>query len=126
MTSGSTAAAQKYWEFLKYVYNTNHLWATNVLSVNLDAWNELSPEHQAAIEELAAKMEPEFWAVSEGEHGIRMKQLEENGMVISAPSEAVLAAMREATASMADEFAARVPGSGEVIAEFKKRTGKGS
>lgn len=35
MTSGTTAVAQQYWEFLNHTYNTNHLWASNVMAVNL-------------------------------------------------------------------------------------------
>ena len=67
MTSGGTAVSQKYWEFLNHTYNTNHLWASNIMTVNLDSWNELTAEQQSAIEELATTMEPEFWAVSEAE-----------------------------------------------------------
>ena len=34
MTSGSTAVAQKYWEFLNHTYTTNHLWASNAMAVS--------------------------------------------------------------------------------------------
>jgi len=120
MTSGTTAAAQKYWEFLNHTYNTNHLWASNIMSVNLDAWNELTPEQQATIEDLAAKMEPDFWAVSEAEHGKRMQQLKDNGMTVQAPSADMLQSMQAATADMADEFAKRVgPEAAQAIDTFK-------
>jgi len=120
MTSGSTAASQKYWEFLNHTYNTNHLWASNIMSVNMDAWNELTAEQQSTIEALAKKMEPEFWAVSEGEHTKRMAQLKENGMTVDPASPEMLAKMREATADMADDFAKRVgPGAADAIAKFK-------
>ena len=120
MTSGTTAVSQKYWEFLNHTYNTNHLWASNIMTVNLDAWNELSDEHKAAIEALAKKMEPEFWEVSEGEHTKRMAQLQENGMTVSPASADMLAKMREATADMADGFADRVgPEAAKAIADFK-------
>lgn len=119
MTSGSTAAAQKYWEFLNHTYNTNHLWASNAMVVNLDMWNELTPEQQATIEAIAAEMEPEFWAISKAEHGKRMQQLMDNGMTVEAPSPELAAAMREATKDMAGEFAERVEGSGEIIEAFK-------
>ncbi|SDX43172.1 TRAP-type C4-dicarboxylate transport system, substrate-binding protein [Albimonas donghaensis] len=122
MTSGSTAAAQKYWEFLDHVYNTNHLWATNVLVVNLDYWSELTEEQRGIMESLAEKMEPEFWAISEAEHAKRMAQLQENGMTVQAPSPEILAKMREVTADMADDFVARVPEAGPIIEEFKART----
>lgn len=120
MTSGSTAVSQKYWEFLNHTYNTNHLWASNIMSVNLDVWNELTPEQQTMIEELAARMEPEFWAVSEAEHAKRMQELIDNGMTVAAPSADMLQSMQEATADMADEFAERVgPEAAEAIAAFK-------
>jgi len=123
MTSGSTAVAQKYWEFLNHTYNTNHLWASNALVVGLDYWEELTQEQQETVERIAAEMEPGFWAVSEAEHAKRMAQLEENGMTVQAPSPELAAAMREATAGAADAFAERVPGSAEIIEAFEARTG---
>ncbi|MCY3996083.1 MAG: TRAP transporter substrate-binding protein [Rhodobacter sp.] len=118
MTSGTTAVAQSYWEFLNHTYTTNHLWASNALAVNLDEWNALNSEIQAKIEAIAAEMEPGFWEISEGEHAKRMQQLMDRGMTVQAPTAELAAAMREATATMADDFAARVPGSGEIIEAF--------
>ena len=123
MTSGSTAVAQKYWEFLNHTYNTNHLWASNAMAVNLDVWNELNAEQRATIEGLATEMEPDFWAISEAEHAKRMQQLMDHGMTVSAPSPALADAMRSETADMAAEFAERVPGSGEIIEKFIAMTG---
>ncbi len=120
MTSGTTAVAQKYWEFLNHTYNTNHLWASNIMSVNLDAWNELSAEQQAAIEAVAAEMEPQFWAVSEGEHQKRMEELMANGMTVEPASPEMLEGLRAATADMADEFVARVgPEAANAIEQYQ-------
>ncbi len=47
-TSASSGVDGKFWEFLKYMYPTSHVWSSNVLSVNLDAWNKLSAKNQAA------------------------------------------------------------------------------
>lgn len=124
MTSGTTAAAQKYWEFLNHTYNTNHLWASNALVVNLESWNALPADQKAKIDAIAKKMEPGFWTISEGEHGKRMKQLMDNGMTVSAPSAELSSAMRKATETMAAEFGKKIPDAAAVIAEFKKRTGK--
>jgi len=124
MTSGTTAVAQKYWEFLDHTYMTNHLWASNAMAVSLESWNELTPEQQATIDRIAKEMEPGFWEISEGEHGKRMKQLEENGMTVQAPSAELGAAMRAATADMAEEFAARVDGSDAIIAAFLAEVGR--
>lgn len=119
MTSGTTAVAQRYWEFLNHAYNTNHLWASNVMAVNMEAWAELSAEHQQIIRDLAQAMEPSFWEVSQAEHAIRMQELIDNGMTVSAPSDELAAAMRAATADMADAFAAQVPEAAPVIAAFR-------
>ncbi|RMH48933.1 MAG: c4-dicarboxylate-binding protein [Alphaproteobacteria bacterium] len=123
MTSGTTAVAQKYWEFLNHVYTTNHLWASNALAVNLDAWNGLPADVRATIERIAAEMEPGFWKISQGEHEKRMAELAAHGMTVEAPSPELAAAMRAATADMADEFAARVPGAAEIIARFRAEIG---
>lgn len=119
MTSGSTAAAQKYWEFLNHTYNTNHLWASNALTVNLDEWNSVSEENQKIILDLAAEMEPGFWAISEAEHATRMQELMDNGMTVEAPSAELATMMRNATKDMADDFIAANPKAGDIIASFR-------
>jgi len=123
MTSGTTAVAQKYWEFLDHTYTTNHLWASNAVTVNLDEWNDLPAEHQETIQRIAKEMEPGFWEISEGEHSKRMQELMDNGMTVQAPSADLLGAIQAATADMADSFSERVPGSAEIIAEFKSKIG---
>jgi TRAP-type C4-dicarboxylate transport system substrate-binding protein len=125
MTSGTTAAAQKYWEFLKHTYNTNHLWASNLMVINLGAWNKLSPENRAAIEKLAKEMEPEFWKVSEGEHAQRMAQLKQNGMTVDPASKELLDRMRAVTRPMWDEFGkAAGPEGAKILADYRAKTGK--
>ncbi|SDW09937.1 TRAP transporter substrate-binding protein [Celeribacter indicus] len=106
MTSGTTAVAQQLWEFLDYGYVTNHMVSFNLMSVNMDYWNELAPETQQTVLDLAATMEPEFWEVARQEHDMRMKQLEENGLEVSVPSPDMLAAMRDATASLEQNLVA--------------------
>ena len=123
MTSGSTAVAQKYWEFLNHVYNTNHLWASNALVVNLDAWNEITPENQQIIEDLAREMEPDFWEISEAEHATRMEELRAEGMTVDAPSEELANLMRDATANMAGDFIDANPDAGPIIEEFRANAG---
>lgn len=99
MTSGTTAVAQKLWEFLDYGYVTNHMVSFNLMSVNMDYWDGLDAETQQTVLDLAAEMEPAFWEVARQEHQVRMAQLEENGMEVTVPSPEMLSAMREATAS---------------------------
>ena len=124
MTSTTTAAAQKYWEFLSYVYPTNHLWASNMMTVNSDAWNSISAEHQQAIEALAKEMEPQFWEVSKADHAAKLKVLTENGMAHHVPAAELVAGMRAKARPMWDEFASRIPEAKPVLDSFLEKTGK--
>lgn len=126
MTSGTTAVAQKYWEFLNHTYRTNHLWALNQLTVNLDAWNKLAPEHQKAIEELALRLEPEFWDVSRGEDAVKLQELKDQGMTVEPMDPDVIDAMRAAGRPMWKDFTDRVSGTGPILDEFLKEAGKSS
>ncbi len=125
MTSGSTAAAQKYWEFLKHTYNTNHLWASNLMVIGLDVWSKLKPAHQSAIEKLAKEMEPKFWEISQAEHSMRMEQLKKNGMTVQVAPKDVVEKMRAVTRPMWDDFPKQAgPQAKEVLAEYMSKTGR--
>lgn len=125
MTSGTTAVAQKYWEFLKHTYNTNHLWASNLMSVSADAWKQIKPEHQAAIERVGREMEPQFWQVSQAEHATRMGQLKEHGMTVEPADPALLKRMREVTQPMWEEFAQKNgPDAQSMLEGYRAKVGK--
>ena len=125
MTSGTTAVSQKYWEFLKHTYNTNHLWASNLMVIGSGTWNKLSAENRGAIERLAREMEPEFWKVSQGEHTTRMDELRKNGMTVEPASAEMLGRMRAVTRPMWDEFAKANGAEGaKILADYRARTGK--
>ena len=123
MTSGTTAVAQRYWEFLKHTYTTNHLWASNLMVVGTDSWRRLPEAQRNAVRDLAKRLEPEFWNVSKGEHEARMNDLRGHGMTVEPPSAELTRAMREATAGMTDDFIRANPAAGPIIAEFRRRVG---
>ena len=41
-TSASSGVDGKFWEFLTHMYPTSHVWSSNMVSVNLDAWGDLT------------------------------------------------------------------------------------
>ena len=106
-TSASTAVDSRFWDFLKYAYKTNHLWSSNVMSVNLAAYNKLSPDQRAAVERVAREMEPGFWKVSEEDDSKSAATLKERGMNVVAPPEAWTADMRKVSEGMWADFAKR-------------------
>ncbi|MCX7684730.1 MAG: TRAP transporter substrate-binding protein [Acetobacteraceae bacterium] len=124
MTSATTAVAQRYWEFLRHAYVTNHLWASNLMVVNLDAWRRLPQATRDIVQGLARRLEPEFWNVSRAEHATRTAELVQNGMTVEDPPPALVAALRQATATMADDFVRANPAAGPVLAEFRRRVGR--
>ena len=106
-TSASTAVDSRFWDFLKYAYKTNHLWSSNVMSVNLAAYNKLTPDQRAAVERVAREMEPGFWKVSEEDDSRSAATLKERGMQVVAPPDAWTADMRKVSEGMWGEFAKR-------------------
>ena len=124
MTSGTTAVAQRYWEFLKHAYTTNHLWASNLMVVNLESWRRLPAATRTTIQEIGKRLEPEFWNVSKGEHETRMAELRQNGMTVEAPAAALVSAMRQATATMTQEFTRANAAAAPIVQEFLRRVGR--
>ncbi|HAR51197.1 MAG TPA: C4-dicarboxylate ABC transporter substrate-binding protein [Roseovarius nubinhibens] len=93
-TSSPSAVDGSFWEFLTHGYPTRHTWNLNATSVNLDAWNALTPESQAAIEALAKEMEPGFWQAAQDADAAKMQQLAENGMTLGDLSDEIRAELR--------------------------------
>ncbi len=124
VTSATTAVAQKYWEFLKHTYQTNHLWALNEVTINMDAWNAISAADQKAIMGLAAELEPQFWDVARGEDTIMYAKLKENGMTVGAPAADFLAALQKSGKEFWGAFTDTVDGSKPILDKFLADMGK--
>ena len=123
-TSATTAAAQKFGDFLKYGYNTNHLWASNVMAVNTEVWNKLKPEHRAAIEKAARDLEPEFWEVSKAEHATRVAELKERGLNLVPAPAALVEEMRKRTRPLWEEYSKPMgPEAQKIIADYRAKVG---
>lgn len=129
MTSTTTGAAQKYWEFMTTIIRSNHLWVTNITAVNLDSWNALSAEDQRIVERIAADMEPVFWQISAGDDIDKLTVLLENGMERMDPTPAFRDEMRSKAEPMWSEFVERVgPHTGVIISGYqaeRERLAKG-
>ncbi|CAN1516548.1 DctP TRAP-type C4-dicarboxylate transport system, periplasmic component [Rhabdaerophilaceae bacterium] len=123
-TSAASGVDGKFWEFLKYFYPTNHTWSTNMVNINLDAWNKLSPASQKAMTDLAAKLEPEFWKVSADEDEISLKVLRERGMELVPVSKAMSDEMYKMAKPLTAAFAERVPASKAIIDAYLKDVGR--
>ena len=124
-TSSSSGVDGKFWEFMGFMSRFNWQSASNMVTVNLDAWNALTAEHRAAIEQVAATLEPDFWAVSKNEDELKLAELATNGMKVSEPSPELKAALLQKALPMWDAFIAEVgEPAGSVIAAYRAEVGK--
>jgi TRAP-type C4-dicarboxylate transport system substrate-binding protein len=123
-TSATSAVDGKFWEFLKFIYPTNHIWASNCVSINLDAWNKLSADDQKAMLAVSAEQEPKFWAASKQQGDAAMEMLRKNGMAVVDMPDAMFAEMQKATKPMIDKYVAEVPEAGPIIEAYLKDVGR--
>ncbi|RMB12238.1 TRAP transporter substrate-binding protein [Eilatimonas milleporae] len=124
LTSTTTGAAQKYWEFLDVIIRTNHNWASNMMVVNADAWAGLSDRDRQAIEALAARLEPDFWRVSERDDREKLAVLKAEGMQVMVPDAVMAGQLRAVARPMWHEFVARVPEARPVLDAYLRATGR--
>ena len=108
-TSAVSGVDGKFWEFLKTVYPTNHVWSSQIMTVNLDTWKKIKPDEQKAIEDFGRRLEPEFWATSIKADTDSLARLTENKMEVVAIPPAMMKDLREKTASILGDFLKRVP-----------------
>jgi TRAP-type C4-dicarboxylate transport system substrate-binding protein len=123
-TSATSGVDGKFWEFLKYVYPTNHTWGSNAVTINLDVWNGLSDKDKAAIEATSAELEPGFWEVSKNGDLSSIKTMTENGMELVPISDELKAQIDEKGKAVQDAFFARVPEALPIVEAY--RAAKGS
>lgn len=124
-TSAGTAVAQKYWDFMKYAYETNHIWASNVMTINLDTWKKLTPEQQQTITRIAHEMEPQFWENSKRDHELKVAELVKHGMQVQPMPPEALAEMRKRTIPLWEQYAKPMGDDAmKALAEYRKAIGK--
>lgn len=113
-TSSSSGVDGAFWEFTKYMSTFNWQASSNIMSVNLDAWNELPLETRQKIEETAAGLEGQFWLNSRAEDAKKIATLKENGVEVSAPSPELSAALLEKALPLWDAYKTREIGRAHV------------
>jgi TRAP-type C4-dicarboxylate transport system substrate-binding protein len=124
MTSTTTAAAQKYWEFLKFTFRSNHIWSCNLMTMSEESFGDLPTRHQETVLNLAKQLEPEFWEVSRRDDQDKLRVLEANGMITQEPTSDLMTEMRAEAQPIWRAFLGRVPEVRPLFEEFLALTGK--
>ena len=124
-TSATSGVDGKFWEFMGAVNTISYVNPTAVVAVNMDAFDALSPEHQAAVEEVAARLQTEFRAAAAEEDTLRLAELGEAGMTVSEPSAEFDASLKAAAETQWDAFAADAGGpAAGILEDYRASTGR--
>ena len=117
-TSTSSGVDGKLWQFTGHFNPLNWSTSTDVVTVNLDAWNALDAADREAIEALANEMQPQFWALSRAEDQGKIAILQENGITVTQADDSLREKMASGGRAMWAAFVERVPEAGPLIEAY--------
>lgn len=124
-TSSTSGVDGKFWEFTGYFNQMNWQSAPDVVSVNLDVWQALSPANQQAIADAAQALEPTFRQVSEHEDQQAEALLKSKGIAVSRPTAAFSEALSKAATPIWKAFIQQAgPDAQALIKQYLTQTGR--
>ena len=115
ITSPSTGADSKAWDFLSHYHDTQAWLPKNMVFVNQAAFDALSDAEKAAVMEAAAHAETRGWEASKAETKAKTDVMVENGIKLVTPSEALLSSLGVIGETMSAEWKAEAGATGEAI-----------
>ncbi len=118
-TSSASATDGKFWEFIKYGCKFNWHSASDMVTVNLDAWNQLRPELREIIETKAKELEPLFWKRIKQSDLTSEATLIEKGMTITEPDEALRHDLSIKAQPVWEAFMKTSPEARRVVEDYK-------
>ena len=115
ITSPSTGANSKAWDFLSH-YSPIDAWLPkNIIVVNKRVFDKLSPEAQSAVMDAAAAAETRGWDMSRAEAAEKTKVMADNGVTIVRPSDDLTAGLEAIGATMLENWKANASDSAMAI-----------
>ncbi|MDZ7810155.1 MAG: TRAP transporter substrate-binding protein [Arhodomonas sp.] len=121
ITSPSTGANSKAWDFVDRFYDIQAWLPKNMVIVNEQAFGRLDEGAREAVLEAAAEAESRGWEMSRAEAEEKKAILEDNGMEVLQPSEALMSGLNEIGQTMTDEWLEKTGADGEAIIEAYRR-----
>lgn len=117
ITSPSTGANAKAWDFVTHYIDVQAWLPNNVIVVNTEAFEALPEAQRNALREAAAAAETRGLEMSKAETAAKIGELEAGGMIVSKPTEAVAAKLQEVGKTMTAEWEAKAGASGQAVVE---------
>jgi TRAP-type C4-dicarboxylate transport system substrate-binding protein len=115
ITSPSTGANSKVWDFLSHYHDMQAWLPKNMVIVNKAAFGGLPAEQQEAVRQAAAQAEERGWQMSQTETKEQTQVLADNGITIVDPSDELMSAMRDIGKQMTDEWLESAGDAGEAV-----------
>lgn len=122
-TSNASGVDGKFWEFLKYANKFDWQCSCDMVTVNLDAWNSLTPELQEIIETKAHELEPQFWNYAVEVNRQKEKILADNGMTLTSPNPELRKQIIKATLPIWKDFTDNVDGAKPIVEGYLQLMG---
>ncbi|MEO1331300.1 MAG: TRAP transporter substrate-binding protein [Pseudomonadota bacterium] len=123
LTSAESGVNGKFWEHLSHFTEANYAMPLNMVHINLDVWNDLDADQQAAVLAAAKAAEDYTWNEVKQRVASNYQEMRENGIVIVdglAPE--YLAALRAAGDEARAVWIEKTgPDGAAILAEFQRR-----
>ena len=120
VSSGATGYDRKVWEHLNYFYIVDAWLPRNAVFVNMDAWNGLSDEAKAVMNECAAAAKAEGLQRSKDYTQFTLDGLKEGGMTVTNASDTLTGELQAIGATMTEEWLATAGDDGKAIVDAYK------
>ena len=118
LTSAESGANAKFWEHLSHFTEINYAMPLNMLHINLDVFEGLSPELQQAVLEAAEATSERNWEAVLKRVEANYADMEQNGMtLVPEVPEGFLGALNEAGREALDDWLAKTGDKGRAIIE---------
>jgi TRAP-type C4-dicarboxylate transport system substrate-binding protein len=125
ITSSPTAVDAKFWEVLGFFQPVNLTIATNMVNVNLNAFNKLPKNQQDALVAAGKEMEKRMWQQVAELDKQMVETCNKNGIQTVPPSKEFMSDLSKLTENIRAEWLSGAPADAKKIYdEFKKKTGR--
>jgi TRAP-type C4-dicarboxylate transport system substrate-binding protein len=115
ITSPSTGANSKAWDFVKNYYDTQAWLPKNVVVVNKRSFRALDKQTQDAVRAAAKAAETRGWEMSMKETAEKTAALKQNGMTVHTPSPALMTGLKGIGKEMTQEWTKKAGADGQAI-----------
>lgn len=115
ITSPSTGANSKAWDYVSHYYDTKAWLPRNIIVVSDKAWRRLDEKTQQAVLAAAAAAETRGLEMSKQETEEKTKVLADNGMTVAQPSEALTQGFAAIGKTMTEEWAKTAGDAGKAV-----------